>query len=205
MSGITRRELALGVAGAACLFVVGDGTALAFGQEGDGSRLRPPGGQDIARLRARCIKCDRCRSVCPEGAIAIASVSDGFGEARMPVMNFRLGACTFCDGEYRCIDNCPTGALGEVGGFDASRDRIGVAEVDASECIAFEQGGGCRVCVDACPYGAVSLDAYRRPQVDESLCNGCGFCELRCPSASYRAYSGSGNRGINVRVGEVAS
>ena len=105
VSGLTRRSfVGLAVACAACAGVGGVGVAFA----GEGELLRPPGGQDERNLAAACLKCDRCRSACPTGAIAVASVGDGFLRARTPVLDFHKGYCDFCD---RCIEVCPTGAL----------------------------------------------------------------------------------------------
>lgn len=54
------------------------------------------------------------------------------------------------------------------------------------------------MCADTCEYGAVSIDDAGKPQVDAALCNGCGKCELKCPSGSLTAFNGSRKRGINV-------
>lgn len=196
MSDITRRELLGGVVGAAALMVVGAGGKYAYGAS-ETSLLRPPGGQDEAHFIATCIRCDRCVTVCPTEVIAIANLDDGFVNARTPYMNFRQGSCTFCDGEYRCIANCPTLALKP---FDYETDKIGLAVVDSDLCISFAAVGGCRICVDECPYEALSLDENSRPVVDASLCNGCGICETKCPSSVYRKYSKSGKRGINIEI-----
>ena len=190
MADISRRTALLGACGFAALFAVGGaGAALA----GDGGLLRPPGGQDEARFIGACLKCDKCRSICPENCITTCVVEDGLVNYRTPRIDYRKGQCTFC-GE--CIGVCPTEALVA---FDETREKVGLAVIDRDECIAFQKGG-CRVCVDACVYDAISLDAANNPVVDAQLCNGCGRCEFACPSASYRAYSGSKNRGVNVRT-----
>lgn len=198
MAAISRRTLLYGAGALVGLAAVGGaGVALA----GDGQLLRPTGGQDEARFVGACLKCDKCRSICPENCITICVVEDGLVNYRTPRIDFRKGYCTFC-GE--CIDVCPTDALTA---FDEAVDKIGVAVVDRNECIAVQKGG-CRVCVDACIYDAITLDSANCPVVDVAKCNGCGRCEYACPSASWRSYSGSKNRGINVRKvveGEVAS
>ncbi len=192
MDPITRRGFLIGAAGAAGLFVVG-GVAVALDAPEERSLLRPPGAQDEVRLLANCIKCDRCRSVCPTGAIVTALVEDGLAEARTPLLDFHRGYCDFCG---KCLEVCPTSA---IVAFDEAREKIGIAVIDESECVAFRQGG-CRVCVDACPYQAISVDGSGRPVVDEAVCNGCGVCEYVCPSATYGSYSGSGARGVNVEA-----
>ena len=70
------------------------GGALAFflGLGGGGKALkarellRPPGGQDEANFIAKCLKCDRCRSVCHTSVIGPANLADGLLDARTPVM-----------------------------------------------------------------------------------------------------------------------
>ena len=191
---VSRRAFALGAAGVAGLCAVGGvGVALA----GDGSLLRPPGGQDEAAFIARCLKCDKCRSICPENCLTVCVLENGLVNYRTPRIDFRKGYCTFCN---ECIEVCPTQALVP---FDPSTEKIGVAVVDVNECIAY-QGSGCHICVDACEYEAIELNDSGKPVVHAELCNGCGKCELVCPSATYRAYTGSHARGINVEVWKEA-
>lgn len=193
MDNLTRRGFVQGVIGAAALLGVGGVARYAFVYEP--ALLRPPGGQDARRFIELCIKCNRCISVCPESAISVVELNDGLVNMRTPTMAFTDGFCTFCDGEYKCIAQCPTGALQP---FDHDVDKIGIAVVDPSNCIAFAQLGGCGICAESCPYDAISLDELLCPVVDTERCNGCGVCEFMCPSGSYRSYSNSGQRGINV-------
>jgi ferredoxin-type protein NapG len=190
-SGITRRSLVGGAVGALSLLAVG-GAATAFA--GEEEVLRPPGGQDYTRFIGNCIRCDRCRSICPLDAISVAN-NDGLINARTPKMSFRKGYCNFCGGELLCVKCCPTEALTY---FDFNTDWIGPAVIIPEECIAFQKAGGCRICVDACPYLAITLNEKQQPIVDLTKCNGCGYCEYICPSHKFRSYSGSAKRGINV-------
>lgn len=153
--------------------------------------LRPPGGQDEAGFIARCVRCDRCRSVCPTSVIGLAHLSDSILDARTPVMNFHLGYCNFCN---KCVEVCPTRALQP---FNIESVKIGLAIVQQDTCIAW-QSSGCMLCVTACPYQAIALDAQKRPVVDANKCNGCGICEKVCPALVMRSYSGGKVRGIVV-------
>lgn len=108
-------------------------------------------------------------------------------------MDFHRGACDFCG---KCEDVCPAGSI--LGAHETS-SVIGIAEVDQQRCIAWVQGG-CEVCVEACPYDALSLDESARPVVNASACNGCGVCENVCPSNTYLSFVGGKERGINVHL-----
>lgn len=189
---LTRRDFIGGVASAAALCGVG-GVTVAF--KGNESLLRPPGGQDESDFIGKCIKCDRCRSVCPQDCIGLATIEDGLLKARSPRMDFHKGVCTFCD---RCIEVCPTGALQP---FNPDVERIGLAELNRDRCVAWRNPGSCKKCVDACTYGAISM-SDGIPVVDEGLCNGCGRCEHACPALVLLSLSEGQDRGIVVRKAE---
>ncbi len=164
--------------------------ATAYALEGENELLRPPGGQDERAFLAACVKCDRCRSVCPTGALAVAHVEDGFVRARTPKFDFHKGYCDFCG---KCQEVCGTGALSS---FDPSQDKVGVAVVQKDRCLAYDQG--CESCKDSCPFGALAFDAGRHPSVDPQLCNGCGSCEYQCVALVYGTFAGGTRRGIVV-------
>ena len=178
---LSRRSLVAGSALVAASFAVG---SAASALDGGATCLRPPSAEDEERFRSLCLKCDRCRSACPQGCVRTGTLEDGLLNWRTPVMDFHRGLCDFCG---RCEQTCPTGAIRDV---DAKANRIGLAVIDPQRCIAWISGS-CRVCVDACPYEALSADASGRPIVDSTRCNGCGICE-------YRSFAGGTQRGINV-------
>ncbi len=185
---ISRRGVIAGGAAIVSMFALG-GAAYAIGS--DNEVLRPPGAQDSSRFLGACVKCERCIMECPQSCLRTGVLEDGLLNWRTPIVDFHAGLCDFCG---RCEDVCPTGA---ISGVDAEANIIGIALIDQERCIAWLQGG-CRVCVDACSYGAISLDSANRPVVDESICNGCGACEYVCPSNTYLSFSGGTTRGINV-------
>ncbi len=53
-----------------------------------------------------------------------------------------------------------------------------VAEIDLVRCT------GCAVCVEVCPYQAISLNEDNKAVVNESLCKGCGTCAASCRSGA---------------------
>lgn len=153
--------------------------------------LRPPGGQDEAAFIAKCLRCHLCRSVCPTAVIGLANLSDSILDARTPVMKFHLGYCNFCN---KCVDVCPTQALRP---FDSKTVKIGLAIVQKDICIAWDSRG-CTVCMNACPYHAITIDGQGHPVIDSHICNGCGLCEKICPALVMRSYIGGNVRGIVV-------
>lgn len=184
---VSRRTLLMAVGSAASMLALGALARIA----GAGEYLRPPGGQDEAAFISKCIKCDRCRSVCPTSVIGVVHSEDSFLAARTPVMKFHLGYCNFC---AQCVKVCPTQALES---FDPAIVKIGVARI-TDRCIAWNSGG-CNVCEQHCPYHAIAFDDQKRPLVDPIQCNGCGICEKICPALVLRSYLGGTLRGIEIR------
>jgi heterodisulfide reductase subunit A len=63
-----------------------------------------------------------------------------------------------------------------------------VMQLDAIKSQVTEKCDGCALCLDVCPYKALSLEEYRdngqahrRIVSDKALCKGCGLCEATCP------------------------
>lgn len=186
-TNVQRRKFVAAGAGIALMF----GLGIAGKAETKKALLRPPGGQDEASFLANCIKCDRCRSACHTSAIGIASIEEGFVQARTPIMKFHLGSCDFCN---KCVEVCPTDALKP---FDKKSVKIGIAEL-TDVCIALNFGA-CTLCYTACPYKAITLDAQKRPIIDSETCNGCGVCENICPALILRSYVGGKVRGVEIK------
>jgi heterodisulfide reductase subunit A len=54
-----------------------------------------------------------------------------------------------------------------------------VAKIHEESC------SGCRICVDLCPYHAITFDEVKNVAlVTEALCKGCGVCVAACPSTA---------------------
>ena len=185
-----RRDFCLGAAVAVGLVALG-GTVRATAAEAP--LLRPPGGFDEDTLVGSCVRCDRCRSICPRNCIALGTLEDGWLNAETPLLDFTRGYCDFCADDPagpRCIRVCPTGALRDSLPEAAV---IGCAVLDADLCV------NCYKCVPACAYEALAWDeATQLPVVGPQACNGCGACEYVCPSASFGYYDGSTRRALAV-------
>jgi len=62
-----------------------------------------------------------------------------------------------------------------------------ISVIDADIC------AGCRMCIELCPYGAISFnERIGRAQVNPLICKGCGTCSAVCPSgaAASRHFTG---------------
>jgi formate hydrogenlyase subunit 6/NADH:ubiquinone oxidoreductase subunit I len=60
------------------------------------------------------------------------------------------------------------------------------------------------ICDEICPYNAIvfrTVEGYRRPVVISSRCNGCGFCEQRCPIQGESAIAVVPNGEIRLKDG----
>jgi heterodisulfide reductase subunit A len=54
-----------------------------------------------------------------------------------------------------------------------------IARVISRKCV------GCQLCIEACPYDAISLDEdHNIVVINEILCQGCGACSAVCPSGT---------------------
>lgn len=188
----TRRNFLIGGASLAVCAVAGF-TLKPLVAEAD--VLRPPGSVSESEFIARCNRCDRCISICPTNVLEPMGIEEGFAQVRTPKLNFANDLCIFCD---KCKIVCPTEAIGPVDPYKPLESRIGVAIVHESRCIPFHEANACGICVDACPYDALTFDDARRPVVDDQLCNGCGECVRICPANVSRSFSGGSARGIEV-------
>ena len=56
-----------------------------------------------------------------------------------------------------------------------------VSEVDKERC------SGCLVCINLCPYQAISLNGGKEKhlaEINQALCKGCGACAAACPAGA---------------------
>ncbi len=197
---VSRRGFTIGAAGVCALVGLG-----AVKIVPDQEQLRPPGGQDEEALISGCIRCGKCREICPQRAIGIAHIEEGLINARTPLMDFKSGYCNFCKdiaGGPLCAQVCPTHAIGRM--EDADGVVIGKAELNRDWCLA-ARGMGCHECVDHCPYDAMVIGADSVPVVRYDQCNGCGACERYCISMSSGALiDGAKDRAILVKPASIA-
>ena len=101
------------------------------------------GNKRVVADSKRCIGCKTCMAAC----LAAHDIEGDIARPRLRVtQTYSVSApvaCHHCE-DAPCAKACPTGALF----FDSENHRIGVNE---KNCI------GCKSCVMACPFGAVSV------------------------------------------------
>ncbi len=117
----------------------------------------------------RCTGCHNCELAC-------SAFHDGefrLHTSRIHVHTWEMEGmsvpttCEQCD-DAPCVAVCPTGAMHN----DPPGNRVGWCE---TKCI------GCRMCVLACPFGAVAYDSSRRRILKCDLCDGAPECVAFCP------------------------
>ena len=176
--GISRRTLIAGVGGVAALTALG-----AIRLIPTDPLVRPPGGQDFARLAGACIRCEKCVEICPRQIIKTAHIEDGIVGMRTPILNFDKNWCNWCEEENGgvplCVEICPTGALALPEGATRETLILGIAELDPKVCLAY-MDLSCRFCYDACEFEAIALDEDYRPSIINDKCIGRGECETAC-------------------------
>jgi formate hydrogenlyase subunit 6/NADH:ubiquinone oxidoreductase subunit I len=82
--------------------------------------------------------------------------------------------------------------------------KIGTAVLRKEMCLVWSQNKLCLICDEICPYNAIvfrPVEGFRRPVVVASRCNGCGYCEQRCPVKGESAIVVAPDGEIRLREG----
>jgi len=99
-----------------------------------------------------------------------------------PKLDLRLAPCE--PNCHVCGKVCPTQAIRSLSLDEKTHAKIGTAVLRKEMCLVWSQNKLCLICDEICPYNAIvfrPVEGFRRPVVVASRCNGCGYCEQRCP------------------------
>jgi len=178
--GLTRRSYIEAIFGGGFIFLL---SALLPSFVREKNLVRPPGAVSEDYFNSFCIRCGKCIEVCPTGAIVFADVGDGIAKVGTPKIDALKGPCEAvegrCEGNLRCVKQCPTSALRYVEGREV---KIGHASLDEPLCIAWTTGD-CLVCYEVCPVpDAIVLTEDAKPIFNQEICVGCGRCVYACPA-----------------------
>ena len=144
--------------------------------------IRPPGALPEDAFLRNCIRCGECMKSCVTNTLQPSLWESGFLGLWSPKLELRMAACEpNCN---VCGKVCPTQAIRSLPMDEKTYAKIGTAVLRKETCLVWAQNKMCLICDEICPYNAIvfrPVEGYRRPVVIASRCNGCGYCEQRCP------------------------
>jgi ferredoxin-type protein NapF len=186
LASSTRRAFLVGAAGIG----VGWLAEKVGAARGEQAPLRPPGAVDEKRFAGLCMRCGNCIRVCPSKIIGPDIGQAGIAGLLAPVIRYEKNYCI--EDCRSCTQVCPSGALREMNLEQKRRYIIGEALVDGTLCLVPLGRKDCDACVRSCPFDAIQIRwdeekylAY--PVVITEKCNGCGACEVACPTEDIKA------------------
>jgi MauM/NapG family ferredoxin protein len=152
--------------------------------------VRPPGSLPEQQFLSRCIGCGECIKACPNHALQPSGFTDGLMLLNTPRLTPSIGYCE--PGCTVCTKVCPTVAIRPVPTEDKPYIKMGTAIVSKDHCLAWRGDIRCMVCMQHCPYQAITEqeiefgeNTLSGPLVNKDLCTGCGACEKHCANKSY--------------------
>lgn len=151
--------------------------------------LRPPGAAGGGQFTGLCVRCGSCARVCPSQILHPDLGDFGADSFLTPVVRYENAYCL--ETCQRCTRVCPSGALRRLEAGDKPRAVIGLPRVDMDVCLLGDDRE-CAICRNACPYEAIRIvfseETYlSTPTIDPGRCNGCGACQVRCPTEPVKA------------------
>jgi MauM/NapG family ferredoxin protein len=151
-------------------------------KQGKHPLIRPPGAIPETEFLRTCIRCGECMKSCLTNTLQPCLWESGFSGLWTPKMEPRLAPCDQnCN---VCGKVCPTQAIRSISLEEKTHAKVGTAVLRKEMCLVWAENKLCLICDEICPYNAIvfrPVEGYRRPVVIASKCNGCGFCEQRCP------------------------
>jgi ferredoxin len=150
--------------------------------------LRPPGATKEHVFTGLCMRCGNCMRVCPSQIIHPDTGQSGILGFMSPIVRYETDYCIKeCNA---CTKVCPSGALQRLNLEQKQEYVIGTAQLDKALCL--HGISDCSACVNACLFDAIKVywdkEAYESYLVVDPLkCNGCGACEVCCPTGDIKA------------------
>lgn len=131
---------------------------------------RPVGAASTQDFLDKCTRCGDCAAACPQAII----MPD---DAGYPFVDVSRRECTFCG---ICTSACEAGAL--------LPDTPWPWRASISGGCLSMNGIDCRTCQDQCEQQAIRfrlrVGGAAVPQLDETVCIGCGACVAACPAGA---------------------
>lgn len=154
--------------------------------------VRPPGSLPEQQFLSRCLGCGECIKACPNHALQPSGFTDGLILLNTPRLTPSIG---YCEPDCTaCTKVCPTVAIRPVPTEEKPYIKMGTAIVYKDHCLAWRGDMHCMVCMQHCPYQAITEqeitigeESFSGPLVNKDLCTGCGACETNCVNKSYRS------------------
>jgi ferredoxin len=150
--------------------------------QGKRELIRPPGAIPETEFLRTCIRCGECMKSCVTNTLQPCLWESGMTGLWTPKLEMRMAACEpNCN---VCGKVCPTQAIRSLPLEEKTYAKVGTAVLRKETCLVWAQNKLCLICDEICPYNAIvfrPIEGYRRPVVIPSRCNGCGYCEQRCP------------------------
>jgi formate hydrogenlyase subunit 6/NADH:ubiquinone oxidoreductase subunit I len=139
---------------------------------------------------------------CPTNTLQPYLWESGLTGLWTPKLDLRFAPCEQnCN---VCGRVCPTQAIRSLSLEEKTHAKVGTAVLNRDLCLVWAEDKLCLICDEICPYNAIvfrTVEGYRRPVVIASRCNGCGFCEERCPVQGDSAIVVVTNGEIRIRQG----
>lgn len=174
----------------------GEGSTVTTIKENKSYPVSPPGSVGLNHFNTTCTACHLCVSACPTKVLQPSSLEYGFTAMLQPRMDYHTNFCNFdCT---RCSEVCPTGAILPLSREAKSTLQIGKVYFEIKNCVVYTDKTSCGSCSEHCPTQAVHMvnwvDGLTIPEIDVSICVGCGACEYACPARPFRAIYVDGNK-----------
>lgn len=124
----------------------------------------------------KCIGCSICEFVCAIEKEGEANpIKSRIRVIHLnPMFNITV-ACRFCE-DAPCVKACPRNAI-------IQSEKGGILIIDEDKC------DSCVMCIEACPYGGITLDPDKGVAVACDLCNGEPKCIEFCPEEALQLVS----------------